>query len=762
MKRIYITALLISLAGILSLSAQERIYTPELSLPANAAIDQMPNVVLDWNAVTGGNTGIIKYDVQVDTNPTMGTPDSYETEFLTAIQLSDLLFGETYYWRVRAKDGSDVSPWSDIWSFRVIRRVVLKGPNDASEQTTEVEFSWNELTGLNEYELQIDELYYWNSVNSGQTVNLSTAAVVDATHAWVAGAGGLILFFDGTTWTEQESSISTDIYCLSFVDASNGWAVGKGGKIVYFNGTSWSAQTSGTTNDLNGVHMISATEGWAVGKGGTVLHYNGSAWSTQYTASKDLNKVYAVDASHVWAVGKNGLIVSYNGSAWNADDTGGTIKEFSGVAFTSATDGWAVGKTGFMMHYTNGVWSIYDQGFTTKDLNGICFTGPDNGWIVGKTGTVLQFDGIEWFAQTGGVSTNLNFVAFAGTTGFIAGESGALIAYNDNAFNNPYSLIVPSEYLTAEVYNFPFGEKLFWRMRGKHDAATSEWSGARSFTVQPTVELDKPNNHATDQDLDVELRWDTYSELVTYDVQIDDNADFSSPVFLSSIDNTINAEQLHFGVKYYWRVRALHTGDISDWCEPWDFTTVNTVVLVSPANDAVDLGLSPLLDWEDITGISNYYVELSDKSDFSNIITAGTTPADQSNGIVPLVLEKEKSYYWHVRAENGLDQTNWSPTWKFTTIPPVGVEEQTFEGNFNIYPNPAENTVYVQLKANAPRAFRLTLTDVLGVQVLSKELNTNAGNKTLQLDVSSLKEGVYMLRITDNDNSFTRKIIIKR
>jgi hypothetical protein len=68
MKRIFITTLLISLIGLLNLTAQERIYTPELMLPENGAVDQMPDVVLDWNAVTGGNTGIIKYDIQLDCN----------------------------------------------------------------------------------------------------------------------------------------------------------------------------------------------------------------------------------------------------------------------------------------------------------------------------------------------------------------------------------------------------------------------------------------------------------------------------------------------------------------------------------------------------------------------------------------------------------------------------------------------------------------------------------------------------------------------
>ena len=135
MKRIFLTTLLLSLAGLLSLSAQERVYTPELSLPENGAVDQMPDVLLDWNAVTGGNTGIIKYDVQMDTDPALSNPVNFETEFVTAVKMEPLVFGETYYWRVRAKDGNDISGWSDIWSFRIIRRVVLTAPGDATTET---------------------------------------------------------------------------------------------------------------------------------------------------------------------------------------------------------------------------------------------------------------------------------------------------------------------------------------------------------------------------------------------------------------------------------------------------------------------------------------------------------------------------------------------------------------------------------------------------------------------------------------------------
>ncbi len=52
---------------------------------------------------------------------------------------------------------------------------------------------------------------YWKPVNSGQSGILYGVAALDDTHAWIVGAGGVILFFDGTSWVEQESNLSTDL-----------------------------------------------------------------------------------------------------------------------------------------------------------------------------------------------------------------------------------------------------------------------------------------------------------------------------------------------------------------------------------------------------------------------------------------------------------------------------------------------------------------------------------------------------------------------
>jgi photosystem II stability/assembly factor-like uncharacterized protein len=748
----------------MNLTAQERIYTPELFLPANGVVNQMPDVVLDWDAVTGGNTGIIQYDIQLDIDPAFPAPVNYVTEFLSAVQTSNLIFGQSYYWRVRARDGSNISDWSETWSFRVILRVTLTNPTEAATTNDTVRIKWSGISGLTEYDYQFDTTYYWKVIASGQTSNLSAISVVDDNHAWIAGAGGLILFFDGNSWTEQESGISTDLNSMHFLDASNGWAVGKGGQIIHYDGTSWTSQTSGTTNDLAGVYMADASNGWAVGKSGIVRYYNGTEWTIQDTATSDLNEVFAFDPNHVWAVGKSGLVIFYNGTSWAPQETGSS-KEFLSVSFTSADQGWAVGRAGSLMKFTEGAWKNYESSIPQKDLNSIYFTGPDNGYAVGASGTLLQFDGKEWYTQSSTTTTNLNAVGFSGITGFIAGETGILIKYNDNAFSSPMAAInpVPGANSSVKVIDLLFGTQYFWRVRGKHSLDISSWSGARSFVTRAAVQLDKPTDNSTDQNLDQLLKWkNQMSKMVSYEIQVDDDATYGSPIFMETTEIQINSELLKFGVLYSWRVRALHAFDTSDWSTSWKFTTVNSVILVTPADADSNVKVSPLLTWEALTGITGYQILVDTSDTFEHPRVNEIVPVEENSLIVPVVLGKDTVYYWRVRAINGLDTSGWSNTWSFKTLPPVGIDEPGLTGKLNVYPNPAINTVYIQLKDKINLSLQLSITDLVGKTVLVKEIRLDSANKNVPIDVSTLQNGIYLIRIADKENTFTKKLIIRR
>jgi hypothetical protein len=72
----------------------------------------------------------------------------------------------------------------------------------------------------------------------------------------------------------------------------------------------------------------------------------------------------------------------------------------------------------------------------------------------------------------------------------------------------------------------------------------------------------------------------------------------------------------------------------------------------------------------------------------------------------------------------------------------------------SIYPNPVRSGGVVTINTNNSQPLQVTVFDVLGKQVLSRTTSNNT------LNVSSLKAGVYLVQITDNNKTTTRKLVV--
>ncbi len=88
---------------------------------------------------------------------------------------------------------------------------------------------------------------------------------------------------------------------------------------------------------------------------------------------------------------------------------------------------------------------------------------------------------------------------------------------------------------------------------------------------------------------------------------------------------------------------------------------------------------------------------------------------------------------------------------------PVVLTTKSFDNklNANIYPNPVKNgKLFVE--TNSLGVNNINIYNVLGRKVLTKKATS-----TDQIDVSSLRSGIYVLTITSNNKSLTRKIVIQ-
>ena len=87
----------------------------------------------------------------------------------------------------------------------------------------------------------------------------------------------------------------------------------------------------------------------------------------------------------------------------------------------------------------------------------------------------------------------------------------------------------------------------------------------------------------------------------------------------------------------------------------------------------------------------------------------------------------------------------------------VGIEDFKFSPDINIYPNPAKDFVTLDL-GTASQTTQILIFDQTGKMVLRTE--TNKPKTTISL--SNLDSGFYFIRGESANNSFTKKLLIKR
>jgi hypothetical protein len=336
-------------------------------------------------------------------------------------------------------------------------------------------------------------------------------------------------------------------------------------------------------------------------------------------------------------------------------------------------------------------------------------------------------------------------------------------------YNSP---VLVSRTFTGGIYKFKnrnllFNTTYYWRVRPRHAGGAAPWDTALwYFKVVKNPALKLPANNAINQSLDAKLKWDDITGIRTYQYQIATDQNFTNIADISETDTSVaNAEFLTFGNSYYWRVRARHLTDTSDWSPPFRFTVTSTVILKSPANNAQNVAVRPTLAWKGQTGLTGYQLELDSLNSFVNPIVSYKPKSTDSSYQVTKNLKYLKTYYWRMRAfavsEVSSDTSAWSTAWSFKIQGPVGIAEPGIPA-FAIYPNPASGIIYIRMDSKEANTVQFSLFDLVGRKVFQKELNFTPGQNVAEIILDNIGKGVYIGRLSIGDNIVNRKIIIDK
>jgi hypothetical protein len=89
----------------------------------------------------------------------------------------------------------------------------------------------------------------------------------------------------------------------------------------------------------------------------------------------------------------------------------------------------------------------------------------------------------------------------------------------------------------------------------------------------------------------------------------------------------------------------------------------------------------------------------------------------------------------------------------------TGINDVEKNNLFKIYPNPAQNTLLVQLDKLTTGNYNIRITSIDGKSVLTTKSNFNSGE--MNMDISKLAKGIYNLTVQGKDVNQTIQFIKK-
>jgi len=528
--------------------------TPLLIWPENGVylFDITPTFV--WTS--GIDPSGVTYQIQIDDDASFSSPVYYAvdlTENTRTLPDENALALGTYFWRVRAKDGAgNVGNWSSVWTFFVCT------------QTSWVQTDWK---GGPKPELQVGT---WDSTYDNFYDNYK----VDWSQA---GKVTLKAFPGSQQVTENRTPPAADSYVRASSVGSN-----YGTSTSIYVGYSSGAQRGYVKFDLSFIpsnRMIIQAKLWvynySVSGGGAYVKVervdddswteSGITWSSQPARTALLVSPQSVNSGTTWYSWTSSTFTSFVAAQYDGDKL---------VSLALIDNGENSGSN----HYARFNSKEYSSGTYAPKLE-VTYLNAfyENGWFessIFDAGKVVEWRSISWSENK---PSGTNIVVKARTGGDNDPRDGGWSGWYQHTNGSENTLMENGRYIQYRV-----------------ELSTTDNTKTPEFfeiilvyefdNTPPSPSLVSPENGVELLDNTPTFEWTSVTDPsdVTYQIQIDDNSDFSSlvysAIYLADNAHTLpDASALALG-KYYWYVRAKDgVGNTGPWSEEWNFTVTTSV-----------------------------------------------------------------------------------------------------------------------------------------------------------------------------------------
>jgi hypothetical protein len=294
-------------------------------------------------------------------------------------------------------------------------------------------------------------------------------------------------------------------------------------------------------------------------------------------------------------------------------------------------------------------------------------------------------------------------------------------------------------------------------------------------TPQPLL----PPNGSLNQPVNVTLKWARNSRATNYGLEVATDSLFTSKIFSDTTltDTFKTLVKLARETKYFWRVKAISSYNISDWSETFYFKTLpnnppTQVQLIYPENGQFLINPDSVrFAWSKAEIDVDYYrFEVASDSNFQNILL-DTLLTDTT--YVESIFNRfiyDDFHYWRVTAHNG---AGWGPTSQFWWFGKLftKVDDESIPDKFVLYqnfPNPFNSTTKIifvapeELKTDESRNVIIKVYDLLGNEIATLfNEKTSLGKYEIHFDAAkyNLSGGVYFYQLRTGNKILNKKMI---
>jgi hypothetical protein len=172
-------------------------------------------------------------------------------------------------------------------------------------------------------------------------------------------------------------------------------------------------------------------------------------------------------------------------------------------------------------------------------------------------------------------------------------------------------------------------------------------------------------------------------------------------------------------------------------------------ILSYPPNDTMFMPVSFELSWNEVNCTEGFTIQISTDENFNDLIVDENNLVDLTYTISGL--EIFTKYYWRVGQTDSEGVLYWSETRNFET-------DLQNENDHWIFPNPTDGFLYIWLEQESESSADITVYN--GIGQLMRYYNVDRLGKRVELDLSDLDRGVYLLQFDDGNNQWVEKIIV--